>query len=308
MLLYPLARFYDRQGEFDRAWQMMLQANDLARRRRKSTVTPDGVHAQLSSYIGQALARSSGLAAVPAEGPAFIYLSGAPRTGSTLIQTVLAAHRNVASVGERGALLRQLGAVAESTDVGPLSRYLAELAKADLALLERLGYTSGVVVDKTPHNFYVLPLLRATHRRSVFINVVRDPRDVAISMLFHDFSTAFPEATDLQSIERMLRVRAEGAIRYREAGIDLLTIAYESFVDDPERVGRRVVEFAGIDWEPDSLLVERRDSAVSNFSAGQVRQDITRAPGQRWRRFENQLSHLADEFEAIDALQRQSEG
>jgi tetratricopeptide (TPR) repeat protein len=307
VLLYPLARFYDRQGELDRAWQTMLQANDLARRRRKSTANPDEVYTQLSAYFSRALAKSSGLVAESTEGPAFIYLCGAPRTGSTLIQTMLAAHRNVASVGERGALLRQLGTVAESADVGPLPGYLAELAKADLALLARLGYTSGAVVDKTPHNFYVLPLLRATHNRSVFINVVRDPRDVAISMLFHDFSTAFPEATDLEAIARMLRARAEGTRRYREAGIDLLTISYESFVDDSEQVGRRAAEFAGIEWEPDSLSAERRDSAVSNFSAGQVRKDIARPLGQRWRRFEDQLSDLAGEFEAIDALQREIE-
>ena len=90
------------------------------------------------------------------------------------------------------------------------------------------------------------------------MNVLRDPRDVAVSMLFHDFPEVFAEATDLASIEGMLRVRLFGARKYAEAGIDILSVHYEDFVDSPDVQGPHIARYIGFEWDEGTLDPARR--------------------------------------------------
>ena len=209
------------------------------------------------------------------------------------------------SVGERGALLSRLLDIADKRDTETFEAVREQLRSADIAGLARQGVNSDVVVDKTPHNIYVLPLIDAVHPGARFVNVLRDPRDVAISMLFHDFSELFVEATDISLIESMLRVRLFAAKKYLEAGLDMLSVHYEDFVNAPNVQGGHIARYLGIDWDESTLDPVRRNAAVPTFSAGQVRRPIESPGADRWARFapfmgdaNESLTSLADESTA----------
>ena len=306
-LLYPLARFYDRKKEYERAWTSMSRANRLTRLRRSGgdRVEPDGISSLLRQRVDNSLTVAAAAAGNSGPASGHVYLVGAPRTGSSLLQSILTAHDGVMSVGERGALLSRLLDIADKRDTETFEAVREQLRSADIAGLARQGVNSDVVVDKTPHNIYVLPLIDAVHPGARFVNVLRDPRDVAISMLFHDFSELFVEATDISLIESMLRVRLFAAKKYLEAGIDMLSVHYEDFVNAPNVQGGHIARYLGIDWDESTLDPVRRNAAVPTFSAGQVRRPIESPGADRWARFapfmgdaNESLTSLADESTA----------
>jgi len=304
-LLFPLARFYDRKKEYERAWTSMSRANRLTRLRRsgEDRVDPEAFSKLLRGRIENSLtvAAAAGGNSGPASG--HVYLVGAPRTGSSLLQSILTAHDGVTSVGERGALLSHLLGIADKRDIDTFAAVREQLRSADIAGLARQGVDSAVVVDKAAHNIYVLPLIDSVHPEARFVNVIRDPRDVAISMLFHDFSKPFVEATDISMIEGMLRARHFAAKKFLEADIDMLTVRYEDFVNAPNAQGGNIARYIGIEWDESTLDPARRNAAVPTFSAGQVRRPIASPSADRWARFApfmgvaaDGLTSLADEL------------
>lgn len=295
-LLFPLSRHYDRRGDLDRAWATMLEANDLTRARRgqSARLSATELRVRMQQLAERSIALRRTAPAEDAGGPSPVYLTGAARTGSSLIQTVIAAHNGVASVGERGSLIGPLMNLVQRPDHSTAIDSFRELAKADIAGLARMGHSAGVVVDKTPHTFFVLPLVTRVHGRARAINVVRDPGDVVVSTLFHDFSPAFPEATDPAAIVALLDLRAKLASDYEAADVSVFTVSFDEFLQTPTTIGEDIARYIGIDWDPESLRSERRDSIVKNFSATQVRADIGARQYERWRRYESHLGDVVD--------------
>ena len=304
-ILYPLARVYDTRGEYDRAWQCATEANTATRARRgpESTIDAATLRRTLVSRIDAALGIANHTGTCEIAKPVWAFLIGAPRTGGSLLQSILAAHDDCASLGERGALVGALNALADVGTVTDAITKLSELRSADTAGLARMGVGSSVVVDKTPHHFYVAALLQKIYPNSVFINLLRDPRDVAISMLFHDFSPAFPEALSVDLILAMLQARNEGLARYRSAGIAIKSRMFDQFVAKPAQLGATVTALLGLNWDDDSLIPERRRSAVNTFSAAQVRETISAPVTAAWRRYATELEPWSDAFDALEAAQ-----
>ena len=288
-LLFPLARYYDRIGEPDRAWTTMLRANALSASRQRQSCNMEaaaGLKTRLVTRAQTALTLASPSSTPETAGDmSFLYLVGAPRTGSSLVQSILAAHTGVQSAGERGALLPYLNKYCDSGVAALPENFIAEVRQADLAGLKRAGLTAPIVVDKTTHNFFIAPLIAAVHRPSRFLNIVRRPQDVALSMLFHEFPPAFPESLWLDGTIAMLEARRDIATLYRENGFDMKTVNFDAFTQAPSVIGRQIAEWAGLNWQEETLQPERRIAAVPTFSAGQVREPITANPSDRWQRF-----------------------
>ncbi len=307
-LLYPLARYFDRKGDYDRAWSLMMTANLEAAARngqRHDARNRHELEGCLTRRATSALRHADTLPTVTRETDRdYIYLIGAPRTGSSLLQSILSAHEDVQSAGERGAMLPYLNTLCDTDVATPDPTFLKEVQAADRSGLERTGLTAKTVIDKTTHNFFVAPLIAAVHPGARFVNVTRRPHDVALSILFHDFPPAFPESTDIGTIIAALGVRRDVARIYAQAGFKVFDFDFDAFTAEPEAQGAKLAGVAGIPWQAETLSPERRNAAVPTFSAGQVRQPIRPTPERKWERFAGFISpeHRA----ALDDLSKQS--
>ena len=308
-LLYPLARYHDRKGDYKTAWDLMQQANQLSAARmdlRFDEFSREGLKAGLIDRAARALSFAGTLAAAPAEpDQRHIYLVGAPRTGSSLLQSILAAHDGVQSAGERGALLPYLNGLCDQSDATPPPDFLSQIQAADLYGLARGGLTAPVLIDKTTHNLFIAPLIAAIHPGARFVNVTRRPQDVVLSMLFHDFPPAFPEACDLGAIIAVLEARDEVASQFSAAGFDIAPFSFDDFTAAPETQGAALAKAAGINWQAETLDPSNRVAAVPTFSAGQVRQPITPTLANKWQRFEAFIP--ASDRDALHKLAANSE-
>ncbi|WP_026375536.1 tetratricopeptide repeat-containing sulfotransferase family protein [Aestuariibacter salexigens] len=270
-LAYALAYAYDIEGDYPQAWQSCQLANSLYH--NPPSYRPE----RYTQWLNGALRLYHETVDIerPDSGFSPVYVIGAPRTGSTLIQSVLCAHPDVFSLEERGALLPHLLPLAEgqnqSTAVADL---LAQLKLADLnGLRNHIEKGHRILVDKTPHHIVVAGLLARIYPNALFINVSRSLPDTALSILMQDFNPQFDYARRYDDALHYLSWHQDAVEQWRHAGVNIIDIEYERFVQSPQAI-EPIFAALSLRFEPDFLDKDRRDSAAKNFSMLSSRQKI----------------------------------
>jgi tetratricopeptide (TPR) repeat protein len=310
-VLFGLAHVLDARGEYDRAAGLLSRANalqDAEWRARGPRYDPDG-HARFVSRLiatctPEFFARLRG-AGLETRQPVFIV--GLPRSGTTLVEQVLASHSQVFGAGEL-PLAHESFLGLPGAD-GDESRALEALGRLDAAAvhqvaqrhLDRLGAISdraARITDKMPDNYLYLALLAALFPKARFIHCRRDPRDVAVSCWMTHFRS-IRWANDPEHIVARIREYRRLMEHWRAVlPVPVLEIDYEATVADLEGVARRLVDWCGLEWEPGCLAFHTNKRPVRTASVGQVRQPIYTRSVARWKHYEAALGPL---FTALDS-------
>jgi hypothetical protein len=228
-----------------------------------------------------------------------------PRSGTTLVEQILASHSRVFGAGELGCvpaittlMPRVIGTDRRYPECLPdFKPWMAGHAAAYyLKKLQVLDGTAERVVDKLPHNFLHLGLIRAIFPNAAIIHVRRDLRDVAVSNYFTNFRQrhgGMGYAFSLEDIGHMANDYLK-IMRHWDTLLPdpPLLVRYEELVDDPEGLTRRMLDFVGLDWEPDVLRFHQTRRTVRTASAWQVRQPLYSSSLARWRRYAEHLEPL----------------
>jgi tetratricopeptide (TPR) repeat protein len=224
-----------------------------------------------------------------------LFVCGMYRSGSTLLEQMLAAHPAVTSGGELDWFNARLTRNDERWTEHLTPDLLRDAGKGYLDYLESRFPGAALVCDKRPDNFRYLGLLKALFPRLRVLHTVRDARDVCLSIYFQQFGSALPYAADLGDIAHYLREYRKLMRHWRELMPEsILDVAYGQLVTRPEQELRRVCRFLDLDWRAEML--DFRDAAVRvrTASVWQVREPLyTRSIG-RWRRYAGQLGALGD--------------
>ena len=238
--------------------------------------------------------------AEPATSPIFVV--GLPRTGTTLVERILASHSQVASAGESQnfpMLVKRAAGTRAPTALDPetLVRALdADLAAVGREYLERTRPPGDEprFVDKLPLNFFYLGHVARALPGARVVVLRRDPLDTVIASFRQLFATSMPYyqyAYDLRDIARYwLAFDALVSHWRRVLPGRLHEVAYEAVVADPEPSIAGLLEHCSLDWEPGCLAFDRAPGAVATASAVQVRQPLYTSSVGRWRRYAAQLA------------------
>jgi tetratricopeptide (TPR) repeat protein len=307
-LLFSLAMVHDARGEFPRAAQCARQANalNLQQARGPRTYMPE-LHVQyvdsiLRGFTPELFHR---LAGAGTDDPKPVFVFGLPRSGTTLIEQVLASHSQIWGAGELRLTRQSFDAIAPVLDLpGHSLEHIAELtpeavgqlAAQHLRKLESLAQGSPAlrIIDKMPDNYIYLGLLAALFPRATFIHCRRDLRDVALSCWINDFRPEnIPWASDpghlASRIEQYLRLMDHWQ---RVVPVPIHEVRYEDTVADLEAVATRLLAACGLDFEPRCLDFHRTERRVKTASLGQVRQPIYSRSVNRWKHYEPALADL----------------
>ncbi|MAP93966.1 MAG: hypothetical protein CMK07_03350 [Ponticaulis sp.] len=311
-LAYSLGQYFDRRKDHERAWKQASAANDLFARHFGFEQNAD-VRATQLRVMRKRLEVALRLFEETRDTPVqkveydYIYLVGSPRSGSTLLQSVLAAPEGVSSIGERTSLYPYLAFATERN--APTQEFIQlaqQLGQAEAAGLKRMGITGPLLIEKTPHHLYVAGLLSRVNPGARFVNVLRDAGEVGLSMFLRPFSAHFPEATSLDSLADMLELRLDVANAWRDAGLDISAQSFDAFRERPEEQGEALFNRLGLNWSSDYLDPEKRPEAVTTFSAQQVRKKIYANARPHWRDYEafapEAFARLAEITTAQDKL------
>lgn len=306
-LLFQLASAWEHREDYERAFALADEANAACRRLLRYDPRAHRQHcARIRHAFPASLYEHRPDCGHPSELPVFVV--GMPRSGTTLVEQILAGHSRIHGAGELGTIPRVIAGLERwerhtgsgrgypdcVDDLDPA--VVRGIAEGILQELREYSQDVDRVVDKLPHNFENLGLIRLLFPRAKVISVRRDPRDIAISNYFTNYArrhAGMAFAYDLEWIGEQLadhnllmhhwqRVWPEG----------ILEIRYEDLIDDPETSARRMLDHVGLDWEPQVLDFTRVDRPVNTASAWQVRQPLYAESKGRWRRYRRHLKPL----------------
>jgi tetratricopeptide (TPR) repeat protein len=235
-----------------------------------------------------------------------IFIVGLPRSGSTLIEQILASHSAVEGTQELADLPR-IAASLKSRDAGldhpPYPAVLAELSAADC---RRLGekylsdtriYRTGKArfIDKMPNNFRHIGLIRLLLPNAKIIDARREPMACCFGIFKQLFANGQEFAYSLEDIARYYRTYLE-LMRHWDAVLPgrVLRVQHEDLVDDLEGSVRRLLDHCGLQFEPGCLEFHKKERSVRTASSEQVRQPIYRDGLDQWRRYEPWLGPLRE--------------
>ena len=227
-----------------------------------------------------------------------VFVVGLPRSGTTLIEQILASHTQVFGAGRSNSPTTPWPRSADKTQTS--SRAFASwTARRPPSRFAALGATSRASVaqrfaswTRCRSNYLDLGLLASLFPRAKFIHCRRDLRDVAVSC----WMTHFREirwANDQQHIASRFHEYQRIMEHWRKVlPVPLLEVDYEETVADLEGVARKLVAWCGLAWEPSCLEFHRAKRPVRTASAVQVRQPVFRTSVGRWKHYEQALGPL----------------
>ncbi|MEZ5981843.1 MAG: sulfotransferase [Parvularculaceae bacterium] len=276
---FVLAHSLDARGEVDLAFSEYERANNLSASRARAeglVFDADGADAW-TDHIIKTFRGAQATRAFAAPTPIFIV--GLPRSGSTLIESVLEAHSKVASAGEAPMLPPMFNAWLKSRGMendGVLTE--EERRRFVETYLAGAPTDAAYFTDKNLLNIEAVGFAAQLFPSARFVNIRRNPLECGLAIYRQDFLKFWTFTTDLKSIGRRYtqyaRLVAHWERHYPER---FMTVQYETFTDNFEAEARRLVAFCGLEWEDACRDFQKAERVAATISAAQVREPVRRA-------------------------------
>ncbi len=222
-----------------------------------------------------------------------IFIVGTPRSGSTLIDHVIAAHPSVSSVGE-DSLVAPLVPLSITAD----RKVIGVAAERCLEACQKAVPDGARLLDKMLHNYQRLGALAAVFPQARFVQTSRDPRAAALSIyrnVFRGGQGGHAYAANLEDIGRYYTQYIRYMQHWKDVvGDRVVTCRYEDVVSDPEPEIRTLLGKLELEWDEACLRPEAVQKRVKTLSVAQVRSGINTASSELWRRFEAELAPFTE--------------
>jgi len=300
-LYFAMFKALDELGGRAEAFALLEQGNRLAKAGLQYDFQRDAIPYALSRRLFE-----NPVETLKADGALTpIFITGLPRSGTTLLERILSRATGVQPCGELTVVQSAVGRLLQDVmarDDKSLKRH--DLGSLRETLLDDLSdYSDGrpVIIDKMPLNFRWIGFIRAVLPEAKVVHVSRSPIAVAWSLYRHMFTgTGIGFAYDPSDIARYMVMHDElmafWRSRFRHGIID---VQYDTLVADPSRVTQDLAKAVGLEWTPDWLEPERADTLVLTASSEQVRQSIYGGSSGAWRAYQEHLSPLLAALDAV---------
>jgi len=313
-ILFQLAAAWDNRHNYEQAFDFVTQANTAS----KVFLSYDGkAHRQSCARIRMACCEAlyQHRPDVGVDSCMPVYVLGMPRSGTTLVEQIIAGHSDIFGAGELGIIPqliqglnrweRHVGSGRAYPDcLDDVTPYVSQgIANNILKELQEYAPDAKHIVDKLPHNFENIGVIKFFFPNAKIISVRRDPRDIALSNYFTDYQAkhgGMGFAYDLTDIgEQLADHNLLMSHWHRLFPGQILEINYEDIVEDLESNARKLLDYIGVDWQPEVLKFNELERPVKTASVWQVRQPIYKTSKAKWLRYQ---AHLAPLINGTNAL------
>lgn len=306
-LLFTLAAAWEKKKEYTKAWSFAAEANAAAK--EHLSYRPEQHRARVEREMARFSAdfmQSRAGYGMDSRIPTFVL--GMPRSGTTLVEQILGSHSKVFGAGELSLvpeLIQKLNAW--EMKLGTRRAYpeciddmgedeCRRFAEKHLAELQAFAPGAERVVDKLPHNFEHIGLIKLLFPNAKILHLKREPRDVAMSNYFVDYAAKFGGmgfAYDLSWIgEQLVDHQRLMNHWHRVFPGQILDVDYDALVEDVEGWAHRIIDYLELAWEEGVLSFQELDRAVKTASVWQVRQPVYTTSKAKWKRYAEHLEPL----------------
>lgn len=305
---FALAKEYEDLGEYARSYEALARGAKLRRAHLDYDVSIDvaTVGWIIEAFPAGSAPEESACAAE--DDPVFIV--GLPRSGTTLVERILASHSALSSAGELESFAVALTAAARRATGGaqlPRRDLVALSASLDFAALgrdylERARAAAGICgrfIDKMPLNYLYCGLIRRALPNARIVHVTRHPMAVCHAMFKTLFKNGYPFSYDLGEIAQYY-LAYHRLMEHWRAAIPgaFYEVAYERLVADQRGETRKLLEYCGLAWEDACVAFHANPTPTTTASASQVRRPIYGSSVSQWRHYETELRGLWDALTA----------
>lgn len=322
-LLLQLAATWEKRKDYDKAFALAVEANESSKKFLRYDGKDHRNNCARTRYaFCKELYEHRKECGVDSTLP--VYVLGMPRSGTTLVEQILAGHSQIFGAGELGVIPqriqglnrweRHVGSGRKYPDcIDDLTPYVtAGIADGILKELQEYAPDAKHVLDKLPHNFENIGFIKFLFPNAKIISVRRDPRDIAMSNYFTDYQAkhgGMGFAYDLTHVGEQLADHNLMMHHWQQIFPgEILEINYEDVVEDTEGVARKMLDYIGVEWESQVLAFNELDRPVKTASVWQVRQPIYKTSRAKWERYKDKLAPLTQgtntkiEWEPIEMI------
>ncbi len=298
---FTLAHAHDARGDIDAAFAAYAYAHSLAielDRQEGRSYDPAASEARFEQ-LARLPASDVSLAAQSLAGPRPVFIVGMPRSGTTLVESILGAHSRVYACGERPAMRQILRAALKLAASGraPDEMTLHHWAAAGLRELPELQGADHFT-DKHPLNFEAIGLITRLFPAAAIVHVRRHPVETCLSIFRQEIGKAWTFARRLEHIGHYYGQYARLMAHWQQQLPGrIVTIQYEELAGDFSLGARQLVESIGLAWEPRCLEFQRTERAIATFSTIEARGPVS-VRNSRAGTYSRHLGPLIDALEA----------
>lgn len=307
-LCYALAKEHEDLGQHRAAFARLREGADLKRRHMRYDVATDlGIMERIAAVYD---ARRCSVAGDANRGNGVIFVFGLPRTGTTLVERVLASHPQVGSAGELSTFSLELTRLTQALPAPPArtrAEFVDRTASLDFAALGEAYLRAArpyhderpYFVDKLPFNYLYAGLIRLALPGARMVRLERHPMDACYAMYKQLFRDAYPFSYDLEDLGRYY-VGYARLMRHWDTVLPgaVHTVHYEALVREFEHEARRLLQHCGLAWDERCLRFQDNAAASTTASALQVRRPLYTSSIGRWRAYSEELEPLRSQLAA----------
>ena len=299
---YALGKAHEDLGDYDRSMDYLRQAGSLRRASLEYSIdeSRDEFARIQSVFDADFFARhaNSGV-----HDPCPIFVLGMPRSGTSLVEQILASHPDCHGAGEindlasacetvLGTSLQQLAGFPDRL-VDASDDMLREMGEQYLSRIRKLAPEARCITDKLPHNFLRIGLIRAILPEARVIHCTRDPMDTCLSIYKTYLVKGHPYSCDLEELGQYYRLY-QALMAHWQATLPgfIHEQNYEALVHSPEEQVAALLQHCGLDWHDDCLNFHRTRRKIGTASSAQVSQPIYTRSIDLWKAYGAHLEPL----------------
>ena len=227
-----------------------------------------------------------------------IFILGMPRSGTTMVEQIIANHKNVYGAGElrdltqiikENFLVNDKIKFPEKFNIKD-HNFFSNMGTKYLENLDRYNTNKNYITDKAPLNFKWIGLIKLILPKSKIIHCTRDPKDICLSLFKNFFEGELNFSYSLEEAGKYYKLYQNLMEFWKQLLPDFIyDISYEKLVENQEFESRKLLDFCNLDWDKNCLTFYRNKRGIVTASFAQARKPIYKNSVKSWQNYKNEL-------------------